>query len=368
MKLICEGLDLSDATLKVIKATATRTTNPILEGIKLKAENDELILSATDLELSIEKKIKADVKIEGEVVVPGKFFSEFIKKLTNEKIEISDNEENNLLKIKYTDSESFIQCMPASEFPKPMEIESPDTFEITKQNLKDSINRTIFSASVDDSRPILKGVLCEIENFKLTVVALDGFRIAICSKKIKSYSNKISFIVPSRSLSEISKILEDNDEIVKVEVQKNIIRFILGTTKITSRLLDGEFFDFKPFIPKDIKTKITVTKNMLEDSLERANLLARMNKNNLVTFDIKDKTLIVSSDSDMGKIVEKITISIEGKDLIIAFNARYFSECLRYINDEYININFNSPISPCTITSTNNDDYLYLILPVKIIG
>lgn len=368
MKLICDGLDLSDATLKVIKATATRTTNPILEGIKIKAENDELTLSATDLELSIEKKIKADVKMPGDVVVPGKFFSEFIKKLTNEKIEISNTEENNLLKIKYTDSESFLQCMPASDFPEPLSIESSDNFEISKQDLKDLINRTIFSASVDDSRPILKGVLIEIDNDKINVVALDGFRIAICSKIIKNTNSKFKFIVPARSLSEVSKILDEKEEIVKIQVQKNIIRFNIGSTKITSRLLDGDFFDFRPFIPTDIKTKITVPKVMLEDSLERANLLARMNKNNLVTFDIKDKTLIVSSDSDMGKISEKITISIEGKELIIAFNARYFSECLKYINDEFICINFNSPISPCTITSTENKEYLYLILPVKIIG
>lgn len=368
MKLICEGLDLSDATLKVIKATATRTTNPILEGIKLKAQNDELILSATDLELSIEKRIKADVKIEGEVVVPGRFFSEFIKKLTNEKIEISKAENSNLLKIRYTDSEGFLQCMPANEFPEPLKIENPQTFEIKQQYLKEIINKTIFSASIDDSRPILKGILVEIENKKVTFVALDGYRMAICKKDLKSNSADQSFIIPARSLSEISKIIDDSEVVTKVFIQRNIIRFNFGSTEITSRLLDGDFINYKQVIPSNITTTVTVTKTMLENSLERASLLARLNKNNLVTFDIKDKTMTVSSDSDMGNIIEKLTININGKDLIIAFNARYFSECLRYIDDEFVNINFTSPISPCTITSSENNSYLYLILPVKIVG
>lgn len=367
MKLICDGLDLSDAVLKVLKATATRSTNPILEGIKIKAEGDVLTLSATDLELSIENKITADVKIEGEVVVPGKFFSEFIKKLTNEKIEISKNDKENLLKIKYTDSEGFIQCMPANEFPEPYALENPEYFEIKQKDFKDMINRTIFSASFDDARPILKGVLLEVENGKITCVALDGYRMAICSKLLLFNSAEQSFIVPARCLSEISKIIDDSDNSMKVYIQRNVVRIDLGKTQITSRLLDGDFINYRQVIPSTVATTIVVTKTMLEDSLERAILLARTNKNNLVTFDIKDKTLKISSDSNIGNIVEKITINIEGKDLLIAFNARYFSECLRYIEDEFIKINFTSPIAPCTITSSDSDKYLYLILPVKII-
>ena len=156
MKLICEGLDLSDAVLKVIKATATRTTNPILEGIKLRAGEDCLTLSATDLEISIEKSIPADVKIEGEVVVPGKFFADFVKKLSGEQIELSLTE-NKTLKIEYTDSEGFLQCMNVEEFPEIKDLVNPEKVVMNQKDLKDLINKTNFSVSIDDARPLLKG-------------------------------------------------------------------------------------------------------------------------------------------------------------------------------------------------------------------
>ena len=140
MKLICEGLELSDAVLKVIKATASKTTNPILEGIKLRAGEDTLTLSATDLELSIEKTIPADVKIEGEVVVPGKFFAEFVKKLSNEQIELT-LEGKNQIKIEYTDSEGYLQCMNNDEFPQIKELENPEKVVLKNNDFKDLINK-----------------------------------------------------------------------------------------------------------------------------------------------------------------------------------------------------------------------------------
>ena len=161
MQVVCEGMELGGATAQVIKAISSRTTNPILEGIKLTAENGKLILSATDLELGIEKTIRAEVKEDGETVVPGKFFSEFVKKLSNEQIELTLNDKNQL-KIKYTDSESFIQCLNVIEFPNLKIIEDGDFFTITQKDLKALINKSIFSVALDDSRPILKGCLFEI--------------------------------------------------------------------------------------------------------------------------------------------------------------------------------------------------------------
>ena len=158
MQVVCEGLDLADAVAKVSKAIPNKTTNPILEGIKLVAKEETLTLSATDLELSIEKKIKANVKIEGEVVIPGKFFSEFIKKLSNEVIELELNDKNQL-KIKYIDSESYIQCFVNDEYPSFNNVNANNMFSITSVNLKRLINKSIFSVAIDDSRPILKGTL-----------------------------------------------------------------------------------------------------------------------------------------------------------------------------------------------------------------
>ena len=368
MKLICEGLDLSDAVLKVIKATANRTTNPILEGIKISAHEDSLTLSATDLEISIEKTIPADVKVEGEVVVPGKFFADFVKKLSSEQIELSLNE-NNLLRIKYTDSEGFLQCLNADEFPIIKELVNPEKVVIKTKDLRELINRSIFSVATDDARPILKGCLFEISNNTITAVALDGYRLAMAKKPIISTTAEFSSIIPARTLGEIAKLLEgDDNDPLELLIQKNYMMLNINSTKVITRLLDGEFINYKQVIPQSASTTITINKKQLEYGLERASLLARMDKNNLVKFEIRDKLLTLTSASDIGNVTENITISLEGKDVTIAFNARYVSECMRIIDDEFIKINFSSSIAPCTITSSQDDEYLFLILPVRIIS
>lgn len=369
MKLICEGLDLSDAVLKVIKATATRTTNPILEGIKLCAREDMLVLSATDLEISIEKTIPADVKIPGEVVVPGKFFADFVKKLSNEQIELSLTEQNTI-KIRYTDSEGYLQCMSSEDFPVVKEIYSPDKITIKKTDLKKLIDKTIFSVAVDDARPVLKGCLFEINQNKITSVALDGYRLAMVKSDVVSSVEKLNCIIPARSLSEISKLLniENDDDTIDILVGQNHMLIEDTSIKILTRLLEGEFINYKQVIPNTISTTILINKSQLEDGLERASLLARMDKNNLVRFDIKDRILTLTSASTIGNVTENITISLEGKDLTIAFNARYLSDCMHTISDEFIKINFTSQIAPCTICSAEDEDkYLYLILPVRIV-
>ncbi len=366
MKLICEGLDLSDAVLKVIRATAVRTTNPILEGIKLHATADELTLSATDLEISIEKTIPADVKIPGDVVVPGKFFADFVKKLSNEQIELTITDQNTI-KIKYTDSEGFLQCLSADEFPIIREMTAPEKITIKRTDLKELIDKTIFSVAIDDARPILKGCLFEIENNMMTAVALDGYRLAMVKTEVNSSINKLSCIVPARSLNEISKLIDGNDEYIDVLVGANHLLINDGSVKIMTRLLEGEFINYRQVIPATTTTTIIVSKAQLEDGLDRASLLARMDKNNLVKFDIRDKVLTLTSASNIGNVTENITISLEGKDLQIAFNARYLSDCMHTINDEFIKLNFTSQIAPCTICSAEEDKYLYLILPVRIV-
>lgn len=366
MKLICEGLELSDAVLKVTRAIANRTTNPILEGIKLHAGEDTLTLSATDLEISIEKSIKADVKVAGDVVVPGKFFADFVKKLSNEQIELSlDN--NKLLKIKYTDSEGFLQCMNADEFPTLKDLTAPEKITLKCSDLKDIIEKTIFSVAVDDARPVLKGCLFEYGDELVKTVALDGYRLALAKAPATASCDKLDFIVPARSLGEIAKLIDLGDGLVDVLVEKNHLMITDGEVKIITRLLEGEFINYKQVIPNSMTTTILVSKMQLEDGLERASLLAKMDKNNLVKFVIHDKVLTLTSASNIGNVTENIPISLEGKDISIAFNARYFSDCMRSIGDEFIKINFSSQIAPCTICSADSDSYLYLILPVRIV-
>ena len=366
MKVTCEGLDLSVATAQVTKAISSKTTNPVLEGIKLTAENDTVKLSATDLELVIEKTIKVEAKVEGEAVVPGKFFSEFVRKLTNDKIELELNDKNQL-KINYTDSESVVQCYNVAEFPN-LELQGEkEHFVLSKKDFKSLVTKSIFSTALDDTRPILKGVCFEISKTEITAVGLDGYRLALVKKPVKESSVETRIVVPAKSLTEISKFLEDSDDDVKICVQKNFLMVEIDNTKIISRLIEGDFINYRQIVPTEFSTSIIISRAMFEEAIERSSILSRIDRNNLVKFEIKEKLLTLTSNSDIGNIRENIGVALKGNDLTIAFNSRYFSEGLRTMTEEAIKISFNTPSSPCVVTPVDSDEYLYLILPVRII-
>ena len=367
MKIVCDGADLSDAVLKVSKGTSNKTTNPILEGIRVFAEEDFVTLSATDLEMSIEKTIKAMVQIEGEMVVPGKFFCEYIKKLNNEQIELHVDEKN-MLSIKYTDSVGKIQCMNYTEFPTMKQMEDSEHFSMSTKDLKSLINKSIYAVATEDVRPILKGVKLEITKSQITAVALDGYRLAVVKKPVLNTTAEFSCIVPARSLKEISQLLDDTDNPTEVFIGRNYLMVDIDNTRITTRLLEGDFINYTQIIPTDFSTNVILNKDQLLDALERASLLSRVDRNNLVKFDIGEKVMVLSSKSDIGDIKENITISLTGKDLSIAFNARYFTEALKNISDEFLKLQFTSAVSPCIITSNDTDEFLYLILPVRIMS
>ena len=208
MKLICSGSDLSDAVGKVFKAVSVRTTNPILEGIKLKAENGTLTLTATDLELAIEKVIVADVKVEGETVVPGRFFAEFVKRLAQEQIELM-LVGGNRIRISYGDSSGELQCLNAEDYPQIKELNNAQSFVIIRSELRDLVNKVAFSVATDDARPMLKGVLLEVDDVSLTGVALDGYRLAKCVKPVEKTTASMRALVPARCLTEIARLIED---------------------------------------------------------------------------------------------------------------------------------------------------------------
>ena len=366
MLVSCHGIELSDAFLSVSKAISNKITNPILEGIKIVAEDDTLTLSATDTELSIEKKIKANIKSEGEGVVPGKFITEFIKKLTNEMVEIEINEKNQMI-IRYDDSQSIIQCYNVLEYPSFKNVETMDYFGISQKDLKTIINKTIFSVAVDDSRPILKGVLFDIEKNTLNAIALDGYRLAKVKKPIVSNLD-VNLVIPAKSLSEISRLLEDSDEMINLYVDKNTLMVDFGDTKLTTRLLEGDFVNYKQIIAANYETVCVINKTQFEDALERASLLSKVGQGNCVKFEVKEKNLCITSNSELGNVKENVPVNTTGKELVIAFNARYFIENLHANSDEFVKVCFNSPANPCVIVPVEGDEFLYLILPVRMIG
>ncbi len=363
MKFRCDGLELSEAISVVSKAISSKTTSQILEGIKMVCAEDKLILSATDLEMSVEKTIRAEVYNAGETVVPGRLFGEYIKKLTNEQIECELNEKNQL-RIAYTDSEGTLQCMEISEFPQIKEVEKNDFFELSKEDFKALINNVYYAVAQDDSRPILKGILIETTGTNIRAVAVDGCRLSIANKTLVNTTSDFRIIVPGKNIYEIMKMM-DNEGTIKVFVHSNNIMVDLGDTIVVNRLIDGQFINYKQIVPKDFSTVVTINKEQLEDAIDRASVLSRIDKNNLVKFDIKEKNLMLTSNSEIGNTKENITVGVKGNDLNISFNSKYFSDCLRVIDNTYVKMNLNSAIQPCVITPCEGEDFVFLILPVK---
>ncbi len=364
MKLICDGLDLSDAVLKVSKALSVKAANPVLEGIKITAKGDTLTLLATDTELTIEKRIKADVLMEGETVVVGKYFVEFVKKLEKEQVELCHLNEGGL-QIKYSDAESELQVFPTESYPKIEKDSKGEYFEITQSELKKIVERTAFSCSIDDSRPILKGCLVEIENGVLTAVALDGFRMAVVKKEVEASGN-FKTVIPARALSEIIRLLDKDGDTIKVILQKNTLFIEVDNTTVISRLIEGEFVKYGHILPNSFANTVTVNRQAFLNSIERASIFAKNDRYNIIKFDVKENVMTVSAKSEVGNLNENVAVNLKGKDITIAFNGKYIVDFLKIVNEEFININLNTPIDPCIIKPVGDEEFLYLVLPVRI--
>ncbi len=366
MKLICDGLDLSDAVLKVSKALSVKAANPVLEGIKICAHEDALTLTATDTELTIEKTIKADVLMEGETVVVGKYFVDFVKKLEHEQVELSRLYDGQL-QIKYSDNESELQVFPSESFPKIEKDSSGAYIKMSNKDFKEVVERTVFACSTDDSRPILKGCLFEVADGELTAVALDGFRMAVVKKQVEADSN-VKAVIPARTLVEIERILDKEDGDIKIYLQKNSLFVEDKSASLSSRLIEGEFVKYNHILPTSFENSVMVNKGALLSSIERASIVARNDRYNVIKFDIKEEMMTVSAKSEVGTVNENVMITLNGKDMSIAFNGKYISEYLKIVNDEFINLSLNSNIDPCIITSATDASFMYLVLPVRISG
>lgn len=364
MKFVCNGTVLSDAAFTVCKACAVKTITPVLECIKLEAKNDVLTLTAYDGEISIEKKISADVLEEGEICVNGKFFADFIGKISLDEVVVNSDEKGVL--IRYGESESYMQTLPANDFPLLSgTVENEEKyFEIKENDLKDLISKVVFCSATDESRPILKGCLLEAKENTLTATALDGFRMANAYCKATSVGGDMKIVCPARTLTEISRML-DSDDVLKIYADKNRLSVSVKNTVITSRLYVGEFVRKENIYPVEFTTVVTVKKAELLQSIERAAVLTRGDKNNLVLFDIKSGKINITANSDMGKVEEAIGAELDGKELKIAMNGKFLSDAVKALDEENVILSFNTSVSPFTVENEKDKRCQYLVLPVR---
>lgn len=363
MKLVCEGIELSDAVLKVVKACSTKTTVPVLECIKLSAKNDSLLLSATDGEISILKSIKAEIYEEGEICVPGRYFADFIKKL--EGVQITLSSEGKSMEIEYVDSQTSMQVLSVEDFPKIDTEISENSFKLKTKDLKTLISSTSFCCATDDSRPILKGCQFIISEDKVCVTALDGFRLATAECKIVASTGNIEIICPARTLNEIEKMMPDEDGETEIFVQKGMILVSYDNTVLTSRLYGGDFIKKENIIPKSFITTVKIEKDLLKASIERAAILVRSDKNSLIIFDISGDRIEISSASEIGNVQEPVKAEIDGKDVKIAMNSKFIIDAVNALDEKEIVLSFNNQVQPFICQNAENKQKLYLILPVR---
>ena len=369
MKVVCYKDKILKAINSVVKGVASKTTMPILEGILIQTNDNEIKLTTYDLEIGIEYVIECEVKEQGSTVVNAIMFSEIIRKLPDTEISISVNA-NNLLEIECEGSLYKLATMNPEEFPELPKIEVENGIEVEQINLKNMIKKTIFAVSMEESRPIFTGCLFEIENNKLNLVAVDGFRLALRSLFLNKPTQNFSAVIPGKTLNEVNKILSDSFDIVKIGVSKNQALIEMENCIIVTRILDGEFLNYKNVIPNNWDTRILVNKSNIQNSFERISLISASSVEKEKKYPVKVQVDIgkvtISCTNQTGDAKEELYVSTEGKNLEAGFNPKYFLDALKSIDDEEVYIEFGTSISPCLVKSTQNNDYVYMILPIRL--
>ena len=369
MKIVCYKDKIIKALNSVVKGVASKTTMPILEGILIQTNDNEIKLTTYDLEIGIEYIMECEIKEQGSTVVNAIMFSEIIRKLPDTEIYISLNDKN-LLEIECEGSLYKLATMNPEEFPELPKIEIENSIEVDQNVLKNMIRKTIFAVSSEENRPIFTGCLFEIENNKLNLVAVDGFRLALRSIYLNKQTNNFSAVIPGKTLNEVNKIISDSFEPVKIGVSKNQALFEMDNCKIVTRILDGEFLNYKNVIPSNWETRIRVNKNSIQNSFERISLISasaiEKEKKYPVKVQVDIGKVIISCTNQTGDAKEELFVSTEGKNLEAGFNPKYFLDSLKAVEDEEVFIEFGTSISPCLIKSVENNDYVYMILPIRL--
>lgn len=368
MKFVCEKEKILKGINSVINGVSSKTTMPILEGILIQTNDNEVKLTSYDLEIGIEYILDANILEQGNTVVNAVMFSEIIRKLPNAEIQIRINE-NNLLEIECENSLYKLATMNPEEFPELPRIDIDNSVKLEQTTLKNMIRKTIFAVSTEENRPIFTGSLFEVIDHKLNVVAVDGYRLAIKSKEVENASD-FSCVIPGKTLNEVNKIIADSFDGITVGIAKNQALFEMENCKIVTRLLDGEFLKYSNAIPQNWETRIKVNKNNIQNCFERILLISASStekeKKYPVKINIEVGKVTIFCSNQTGDAKEEIIVDTEGKDLEIGFNPRFFLDALKAIDDEEVYIEFGTNRSPCIIRPIEDGDYVYMILPIKM--
>jgi DNA polymerase III subunit beta len=376
MRFIIQRDFLLQSVQDVMKAVTSRTTIPILTGIKIVANEEGVTLTGSDSDISIESFIPkeeagdeiVEIKQPGSIVLQARFFSEIVKKLPTDTVEIIVH--NNLQTIIRSGKSEFnLNGLDAEEYPHLPQISEEHVFKIPTDLLKGLIRQTVFSVSTSETRPILTGVNWKVENNELICIATDSHRLALRKARLEADNTEsYNVVIPGKSLTELSKILDDSSDSVDIVITENQVLFKAKHLLFFSRLLEGNYPDTGRLIPTESKTDVVVNTKEFLHAIDRASLLAREGRNNVVKFStIEGGAIEVSSNTpEIGTVVEEIqSQSIDGEELKISFSAKYMMDALKALEGTEIQISFTGAMRPFVIRPLHDDSILQLILPVR---
>ena len=360
----------------VSRAISSKTTIPILTGLKLSASNEGLILTGSNADVSIETVIDKNdadneliIEEEGSIVLPARFFSGIVKKLPSDKMTLSVA--NGFQTEITSGTSSFtINGLDAADYPHLPEIENDNEISLSGDVFKEIINQTVIAVSNQESRPILTGVHFVLKDGTLFAVATDSHRLSQRKVALPDNQGEYDVIIPGSSLSELSKMISDDTENVKMKITENQVLFTIGNTYFYSRLLEGTYPDTSRLIPKESETDVQFDAYELLGAIERASLLSHESRNNVVKLTIKAnvKQVTISGNSpDVGNVEEEVeSKEVAGNDLEISFNPDYMKDALRAFGHSMINVSFTSSLRPFTLVpSEDAENFIELITPVR---
>ena len=360
----------------VSRAVSPRSTLPVLSNILVATDGGRLRLSATNLELGITSWINANIEEEGSITVPARTFTDLVSTLPPEKMDITLDPGNQTLNVRSGKLNTDIKCIDAQEFPPMPSPDQEPEVELNVADLREMIHQVVFAASKDEARPILTGVLLTAENEELTMAAADGFRLSVRTASLSNPIGKpIKAVIPARALSELARISEDGSEVITMSLPPGRGQVIFRTqnTEVVSQLIEGTFPDYKQIIPKGHQTRTLLSTSAFLKACKQAEIFAR--EGSLIaqinitpgSEDMEPGEVEISGQSEeTGSSQSILDATIEGEDLIIAFNVRYLREVLDVISTPNVALETTKPTSPGVIRPVGEEDFLHVIMPMHL--
>lgn len=369
MKFSCAKSLLSEAINNVIPAVASKSSLIALEGIKLVCESNNLSLTGYNLELGITKSIKVNSTENGNIVLTASLLSNIINKMPEGQICV-ETDEKLLTIIKCNEVEFTILGLSVDEYPDMPTISKEKEFELEPLLLRKMISQTLFCVAQTDQNPVHTGSLFDIDKKQLKIVSVDGFRLAMKNADIDVDDN-FKFVVPGKTLSEIMKLLsrlqlEQDDEKIKVNISNKHISFSISGYEFISRLLEGDFLDYKNAIPKEAQTTVIIETRDFLDTMNRTSIIINERAKSPIRCNFEENEVKIFCETALGKINDEVACVIDGPAVKIGFNNKYMADALKASECEKIKIQLNGPISPIKIIPIDTEDFLFLVLPVRL--